>query len=68
MMNEDEPQSRQTRTLGNIRTPGFFAFWRPGKCMFTSAGNSFGLLDWQNLQGMGDGPPLDVAILNWRKA
>ena len=53
-MNEEEPQSRQTRSLGNTRTPGLSAFLRPGKWMFTSAGYSVWSLDVQDVQANGD--------------
>ena len=33
VMNEEEPQSRHTRSLGNTRTPCFSALLRPGKWM-----------------------------------
>ena len=48
-MNEEDPQSKQTRSLGNTKTPGLAAFLRPGKWMCTSAPNSVWLLEWQNL-------------------
>ena len=51
-MNEEQPQSRQTRTLGNTKTPTVFAFLRSGKWMFISAGNSVWLLDVQNEHAM----------------
>jgi hypothetical protein len=59
VMNEEEPQSRQTRSFGNTRTPGLFAFLRPGKWMFTSAGNTLWLLEAQNVHDMANPPKLD---------
>jgi hypothetical protein len=58
--NEEEPQSRQTRSFGNTKTPGRFAFLRPGKTIFTSAGNSAWLLDSQNVHDMAM-PPNDYS-------
>src|ERR1039458_9529768 len=52
VMNEEEPQSRQTISLGNTRTPGLSASLRPGKWMFTSAGNSARLVEVQNVHDM----------------
>jgi len=51
-MNEEEPQSRQIRTLGNTKTPTSSAFLRSGKWMFTSAGYSVWLLEPQFVQAM----------------
>jgi hypothetical protein len=54
VMNEEEPQSRQTRSLGNTKTPSSSEFLRPEKPMFTSAGNSVWLLEAQNEQANSD--------------
>ena len=54
VMNEEEPQSRQTRSLGNTKTPSSSEFLRPEKRMFTSAGNSVWLLEAQNEQAKSD--------------
>lgn len=49
-MKEEDPQSRQTISLGNIKTPSSFALLRSEKQMFTSAENSVWLLEAQNEQ------------------
>jgi hypothetical protein len=56
VMNEEEPQSRQTRSFGNTKTPGLSAFLRPGKWMFTWAGSSSWLLEAQDLHDMAISP------------
>jgi hypothetical protein len=52
VMNEEDPQLQQTISLGNTKTPTVFAFLRPEKRMFTSAGNSIWLLEAQDVHTM----------------
>ena len=55
-MNEEEPQSRQTRSFGNTKTPELSESLRNGKWIFTSAENSLWLPDWQNVHGIAYSP------------
>jgi hypothetical protein len=51
-VNREEPQSKQTRSVGKTKTPGSSTFLRPAQWINISVENSASLSDLHNIQGM----------------
>jgi hypothetical protein len=45
MVKDAKPQSKQTKSFGNIKTVGLSSFFNPGKWMLISAPNSVRFFD-----------------------